>query len=793
LSTEAPTTFTENVLITATFHAPNGSTDAIPPFTQVAGQNVSAALEIQSTDGALLLPRLTTAQMEALLPYVGMLIYNLDDDKVYIYDEAWSPIVTEDSGYGPGRPLYLGSDSNSESLVVVNYPLPPTIDSPSIDAPFTTAVGFNALLNGIGIAASGNSAFGSGTLSSLVDGDVNSAFGWDSLQSCVDGDNNSGFGAGSLRECVSGNNNSAFGVESLLNFTGSNACAFGTSALLSLESGNGNLAVGYQAGNLVESATNCAFIGTQANGSVSGLVNATVIGYNTTAVQSNTVILGNGADVGIGTNAPAGKLHVVGSMLLNGSSFTPNVSAALEIQSTTGGFLLPRMTTAQMNLLLPSDGLLIYNTTADEPYVYIGTWQPIQTGAGYGPGDPLYLVDDVVNGNLAVSNPITTFGSGQFNTVVGNLAMVAATSGSSNSAFGWTALETNLTGNRNSAFGAAAMGDAATNTSDNNAFGYQALRNVGGNRNCAFGVEALFSVESGSAVENSAFGHNALRASTTTLNSAFGAFALFNNGTGQTNSAFGRGALALGEAGSSNCGFGFATLFNCNSNSNSGFGTESLGFLESGNGNSAFGSLTGSSVVSATNCTFIGYQANGSASGLENATAIGYNTTAVQNNTVILGNGADVGIGTSEPAAKLHVVGSIQQRGLGSDAAFNSTDILRGQASATTSGAVADTIDFPMVTSVNNTMMVRVDIVMCNTTAAGAASGTSLASAYYESATTTGLDLPAITLITTGIAVTAAWSISGNNIRLTVNGVAANNLTWVVKYELFRTTVNVTG
>jgi hypothetical protein len=41
---------------------------------------------------------------------------------------------------------------------------------------------------------------------------------------------------------------------------------------------------------------------------------------------------------------------------------TPAASAALEVKSVTGAFLLPRMNTAQRNILTPVEGMLIYNT-----------------------------------------------------------------------------------------------------------------------------------------------------------------------------------------------------------------------------------------------------------------------------------------------------------------------------------------------------------------------------------------------------------------------------------------------
>jgi len=58
---------------------------------------------------------------------------------------------------------------------------------------------------------------------------------------------------------------------------------------------------------------------------------------------------------------------------------TPNVSAILDLTSTTRGFLPPRMTTAQRDAIgTPGDGLQIYNTTTVRPEMYIGgAWTSI--------------------------------------------------------------------------------------------------------------------------------------------------------------------------------------------------------------------------------------------------------------------------------------------------------------------------------------------------------------------------------------------------------------------------------
>jgi hypothetical protein len=57
---------------------------------------------------------------------------------------------------------------------------------------------------------------------------------------------------------------------------------------------------------------------------------------------------------------------------------TPNASAALQADSTTQGFLPPRVTTAQKNAIAtPAAGLMIYDTDLNKLCVYTTAWQTI--------------------------------------------------------------------------------------------------------------------------------------------------------------------------------------------------------------------------------------------------------------------------------------------------------------------------------------------------------------------------------------------------------------------------------
>lgn len=88
MSTPAESYLPYGTLIGSSVTSPNSGPDSIPRLTQVNYQNVSAALEIQSNNGALLCPRLTTAQRDNLIATQGMLIYNITTGFYEVYTEG---------------------------------------------------------------------------------------------------------------------------------------------------------------------------------------------------------------------------------------------------------------------------------------------------------------------------------------------------------------------------------------------------------------------------------------------------------------------------------------------------------------------------------------------------------------------------------------------------------------------------------------------------------------------------------------------------------------------------------
>lgn len=179
---------------------------------------------------------------------------------------------------------------------------------------WNTAVGYHALrLNRV---KGWNTAMGLFALANYNDPDSTS----------LPAGNNTAFGANALRFTTLGKWNTAVGASALLNNT----------------TGINNTAIGLGAGR----------------GITTGSYN-TIVGQFETAPfaagLSNTVVLGDG-------NASIRFYSPSSTNVLFGTT-TDQASSKVTIESTTQGFLIPRMTTAQRDLIsTPATGLQVYNT-----------------------------------------------------------------------------------------------------------------------------------------------------------------------------------------------------------------------------------------------------------------------------------------------------------------------------------------------------------------------------------------------------------------------------------------------
>jgi hypothetical protein len=298
------------------------------------------------------------------------------------------------------------------------------------------------------------------------------------------------------------------------------------------------------------------------------------------------------------------------------------------------------------------------------------------------------------NVSTGVHNVLIGYNSGYtqttagYNTIVGDSAGYLNTAGS-NVFIGYSSGTKNTTGSQNSFIGyqAGAKNTNAGNnnfegcqagfnntTGSNNVFeGYQSgYSNTSGPSNTAVGSTAMFANTTGS--NNTSMGAGSLTANTTgAQNTALGNACLHSNTTAGENTAIGTSALYTNTTGGYNIAMGYKTGYsNTTANNNTMLG-DSVGYANTtassgtfvgyisgvnnttGYSNTFIGSNTGPTNTTGTRNTLIGDSTDVSSAALTNATAIGYGTTVSASNSMILGNGANVGIGTSTPGNKLEI------------------------------------------------------------------------------------------------------------------------------------------
>jgi hypothetical protein len=200
--------------------------------------------------------------------------------------------------------------------------------------------------------------------------------------------------------------------------------------------------LGRGAGRGISTFTDSVFLGTVSGGTtdgglqtVSGLTNAIAIGARSFVGASHTMALGSvgayAVDIVSGGSVASAKLHLIKTteqlrlgydaanaikftvgtansftvaplvdsatalnftnaagtsvfnldstnMVVGIGTTTPNAKAKLQVDSTTQGFLPPRMTTAQRDAISsPPAGLMIYNTTTNKLNVYTTAWEQV--------------------------------------------------------------------------------------------------------------------------------------------------------------------------------------------------------------------------------------------------------------------------------------------------------------------------------------------------------------------------------------------------------------------------------
>jgi hypothetical protein len=527
-----------------------------------------------------------------------------------------------------------------------------------------TAVGYNAMQNNT--SGFWNTAVGTSALNSNTTGTVNTAVGKGAMLNNTIGGSNTAVGASAMNANTIGSNNTAVGVEAMSsNTSGANNTAVGQTAMLFNTTGANNTAVGKDA--MRQNTTGAA------NTAVGqGALYANTSGADNTAVGMSAML----ANTTGANNTAVGK----SAMAANTTGYNNTAVGFAAMQSNTTGY---------SNTAVGLQAMLNNTTGINNTAVGASAMQNNTIGAGNtAVGLNAMYNNTTGNNNTAVgTSAMSSNTTGAGNTAVGVNALQLNTTGVNNTAVGIGAIGSNTIGIQNTAMGYYAMGSNTTGV-NNTAVGYNAMNvntiginntalgqnamqnNTVANNNTAIGMRAMLNNTTGA--QNTAVGSQSMATNTTgTNNTAVGTTAMFNNTIGGNNTAVGRDAMYQNSTGADNTAVGKDAMYNNTIGaSNTAIGTAAMNVNTTGANNTAvgkdamFSNTTGiqntavgrNAMLTNTtgiNNTAIGHGAGPSTAGLTNTTCIGYNASASASNSVILGSGANVGIGTASPVAPL--------------------------------------------------------------------------------------------------------------------------------------------
>jgi trimeric autotransporter adhesin len=287
-----------------------------------------------------------------------------------------------------------------------------------------------------------------------------------------------------------------------------------------------------------------------------------------------------------GLNAQSVGINVTGA--------SPNSSAMLDINSTTKGLLIPRLTTVQIHAIVsPANGLLVFNVTTNQLWVNVKDaasplWQTVSANSswslsgnnGINPANNFIGTTDKNPIRFKV-NSIRIGELSEENIFLGTDAGINTTSANSTIGIGRAALLVNTI--RKDLL---AIGDSALM---NNGTG--AIVDIQASNNLALGHRALLSNTTG--YENTAIGQNSLSNNINGhRNIAIGYGSLLSNTSGTYNVAIGSGALAQNLGGTMNIAIGLNTLGLSTASENIGIGAGAMYFNTTGGDNIAMGRNT---------------------------------------------------------------------------------------------------------------------------------------------------------------------------------------------------------
>lgn len=387
----------------------------------------------------------------------------------------------------------------------------------------------NSDIGGMGHVAYGDSALSSQRLGGY-NGRINTAVGSAALANFVDGGNGINTSGG----------NAAFGYLALGQSTGNFNSGFGDAAGAYLFKGDNNIYIGAGSGSGSGGATTSNYGNDQIymgqytgpnGGAAINLSNAAAIGAFASVNQSNSLVLGcmdstvnpgnttcGGAyttyTVGIGTDTPKERLHIVGnlrvdagSITVSGAVTTSSMSASL-LNATTATFSAATVTgLLTVSTMTASSGTVtqLFASTANvknsyalngAQFVWDGgsIFSSAITCIGQLACNPSGITASALSDTAVGRQALNAVTSGGANTAVGNQALAGITTGTNSVGIGKSAGNSFQTGSFNTAVGADS--GVAGNVAGSVAVGYQAGGNLGSGSSSTTVVGALSTLTS---------------------------------------------------------------------------------------------------------------------------------------------------------------------------------------------------------------------------------------------------------------------------------------------------------
>jgi len=238
----------------------------------------TAILDLTSNTQGFLAPRMTSTQRKAISsPATGLEVFDNTVDSLYIYNGTkWANISVAASG---GNSQWTTTGNNITNSNTANVGIG---KSPKHGLDVLSGINSDSayMITGVPILS--------------AKGTSNVFVGQGAGKSNTSGAHNNLVGDSAGNKNTSGSYNNFEGYE----------------AGFSTTTGNQNTASGYHAGFTNTTGSENTFIGDSADASAGTFTNATAIGYHATVGESNAIVLGNGANIGIGTNTPANKVEI---------------------------------------------------------------------------------------------------------------------------------------------------------------------------------------------------------------------------------------------------------------------------------------------------------------------------------------------------------------------------------------------------------------------------------------------------------------------------------------------------